>query len=371
MKSMLRKAIVLAVTGLVSIGALMADFSYEQTTTVTGGAAAAMMRVAGAFSRQANQPTKTTHLLKGDKMATITANHISIIDLAGETMTEVDLQKKTYSVMTFAQMKQFVEQFAQGANSPEANIKVSANATGATKQVNGLNAKEMVITMEMETTDARSGQKGSMKIVMDSWLAGGIAGYDEVRAFQKRMAEKLNYAPGGGGMMGRPDLAKGMAQAAKEMAKLDGVPVLQVVKMGGAGQSLGGGQMTPEQQAQMAQAQQQAQQQQAQQPPPQQQEQPTAGGVLGSALGGRLGRFGGLGRKKQQPPPQEQAQQQPAAPAQSTPPPATAAPQGDPSVLMETTIEMTNFSSSSVDGSKLEVPAGFKQVESPMMGRKR
>ena len=30
---------------------------------------------------------------------------------------------------------------------------------------------------------------------------------------------------------------------------------------------------------------------------------------------------------------------------------------------MEMTVEMSNFSSASVDGSKLEVPAGFSKVE--------
>jgi hypothetical protein len=40
---------------------------------------------------------------------------------------------------------------------------------------------------------------------------------------------------------------------------------------------------------------------------------------------------------------------------------------------MEMTIEMSNFSSSSVDGSKLEVPAGFSKVEEdalPQHGRR-
>ena len=39
-------------------------------------------------------------------------------------------------------------------------------------------------------------------------------------------------------------------------------------------------------------------------------------------------------------------------------------------LLMESTTEMSGFSSAAVDPSKLEVPAGFKQVE-PELGRGR
>src|SRR5262249_35697370 len=141
----------------------------------------------------------------------------------------------------------------------EMNYKVSAKATGNSKKIDGLDAKEMLINMEMEATDAKSGQSGSMNMTISSWFASGIAGYDEVREFHKKMGQKLAWAPGSGLAMGRPDVAKGMAAAYKEMAKLDGAPILQVIKMGGA-QNAGTQQLTPEQQAQVAQAQQQAEQ---------------------------------------------------------------------------------------------------------------
>jgi hypothetical protein len=331
--------------------ALFADFTYEQTSTMTGGAMMSMMKVAGAFSKQAREPIKTTHIVKGDKMATVAAQRVTIIDLSAETITEVDMQKKQYSVMTFAEMKQMLEAAMEKMKSSDAqaNFKVTAEATGATRKINGYDAKQMLIKMEVEAQDQKSGQSGAMNITTDSWFASGIAGYNEVREFQKRMAEKLAWTPGGGMMMGRPDIAKGMAAAAKEMAKVDGLPILQMIRMGGSNANL-----TPEQQQQMAQAQQQQQQAQAQQ---QQTPQPSVGGALGGALGGRLGRFGGLGRKKepkQEAQPQPQQQQQQAATA-----PAGGAASG---ALMEMTVEMTSFSSGPADASKLEVPAGFKKV---------
>ncbi len=144
----------------------------------------------------------------------------------------------------------------------------------------------------------------------------------------------------------RYDLAKAMADVSKEAAALDGIPVLQVTKMGmkGEGMPPASGQAQPSEQPQ-------AQQPQAQQPPP---EKPS----VSDAIGGKLGRFGGLGglgrRKPKEEQPQQQQQQ--AKPAQQQSP-------AEPGVLMEMTTESSAFSSAAVDPSKFEVPAGFKQVD--------
>lgn len=368
MQKVMQKALLCVAAGLLPAATLMADFKYEQTSTMTGGSMMAMMRMAGGAARNASQPSKTTHYLKGDRMATVSDNTMSIVDVAAETITEVDLQKKTWSVMTFAEMKQMMERMGD-KGAAGVSFRVSAKPTGVVKKVNGFDAKEIVVTMEGESKDPRSGKSGTISITTDSWFASDIPGYEEVQAFGRKMAGKMDWTAGAaGGMMGRPDMAKGMAEVAKEMAKIGGVPVLQVMKMSGGGPGGDMPQLTPEQQAQMAQAMQQAdaaRQQAAQQQAQQSQERPSVGNVLGGALGGRLSGIGGLGRKKAAP---DQTQQTASAP----PPLAAAAPAssgGDPSVLMETTIEMTNFSASAVDASKLEVPAGFKKVESRMAGR--
>ena len=76
-----------------------------------------------------------------------------------------------------------------------------------------------------------------MTVVTDMWLAPNLPGYEEVRSFYSRMAQKLAWAPGMGGMgamMGRQaGMMKGMSQLYKEASKLEGVPVLQIVRMGG------------------------------------------------------------------------------------------------------------------------------------------
>jgi hypothetical protein len=313
---------------------LRADFSYEQTSKITGGAMASMMKVAGVFSKSAREPVRTSVVVKGDRMANLTPDSASIIDLSAETITEVNFKQKQYSVVTFAEMAKFLDLMAQKTaketgGKADVSFRAWVKETGKTQTISGLSTREVILTLVMEGEDKESGQKGSMNVTSTMWLARDVPGYQEVRAFQQKMAQKIAWTPGGSAFaQGRGDIAKGFADLQKEASKLDGVPVLQTIVMGGAAEGQPG-QATP---------------------PRQEAERPSITGALGSRLGG----LGGFGRRKKEEPKEEP---QPQA-AQS------AGPAGGAPSLMEVTTEMTNFSSAGVDASKLEVPAGFKRVES-------
>ncbi len=340
---MIRKIATAFALMLMAAFTLPADFSYQETSTITGGAMASMMKMASVFSKSASEPVRSTISVKGDKLMHRTQNEGSIIDLGAQTITRIDFQKKTYSVMTFAEMKAAMEQAAQKAqaqkskqgNGQQMDFKVSVDSTGKTRQINGIDAREMVLKMVAQGTDQNSGQTGGMTINTDMWIAVGVPGYEEVRDFHRRMAEMIDWTPSGNMFMANPSVSQGMAGMNKEMAKMDGVPVLQVTTMGAAGQPPAGSTGTGAQPA----AQQQQQQQQQQQPQ-----------GLGGMLSGRLGGLGGLGRKKQ-----DQTQ-----PAGSDQPPSS------PGSLLEMTTELNNFASTPLDGSQFEVPAGFKKVQADM-----
>lgn len=333
---MIKRALLSVCAGFLAAGTLFADFSYDQSSKVTGGAMAGALKVIGVFSKQATQPIKTTVMVKGDRMAHVGAETVQVIDLGKETITDINLKNKTYSVMTFAQMVQAMEQMSQKAaaqsdnKKAEMNFKASIKETGQTKVISNLTTREVILTLVMESTDKDSGNKGSMNVVSVMWLAPDVPGYGEVRAFQQRMAAKMSWTPGSSAFtQGRGDMAKALGDLSKESAKLDGVPVLVVVSLGGAAEGQPG--QTGRQPA--------AQTSQREEPP-------SVGGALG-----RLGGLGGLGRRKQEPPPK---QEQPAS--------ASA-----PGTLLETTTETTGFSNGSVDTSKFEVPAGFKQVQNDLV----
>ena len=336
---------------------VFADFQYQETTKITGGSIVQMMKVAGVFSKQARQvtePVTSTVLVKGNRMAHIDANTTEIIDLDKETITNIDHQKKQYTVMTFEQMKQAMERAAaearkrqaeqnqsnQPQNQAEMNFTVNVRSTGATKQVSGVDAKEAILTMAAEATDKQTGEKGALNITNDMWMAPAIPGYDEVRAFQRRFAEKMgtmfNQTLGSSLAATNPAAAQGMGDLAKEMAKVQGMPVLQITRMG----STADGKPLPAAS-------------EAPLPDSSGPEMPSAGDVakesVKSSISSKIPGFGGFGRKKkqQEEPPKEADQKQ----------------QPTMMVLMETSMEMGGFSSASIDDARFQVPAGYKQIE--------
>lgn len=349
----MRRCVGLLCSGWLFVSVALADFSHDQITRFTGGAMLGMMRMAGALSKNLREPNRSTVIVKGNRMAQIDSQRTQLIDLDAGTITSIDHAKHTYSVMTFAEMKQMMEEMAARMNGKNKSgqpmkIIVDVKETGQTREISGLKTREVHLGIKMQTSDADSGQQGTMNVVSALWLAPGIPGYQEVQAFHRRMAEKLAWTPGSNFAAMMPSGAgQAMAEAHKQMSKLDGVPVLTIMRVGAGEQAV----------PQMDSATRQAEQQQAQQNPP------TAGDVAGSVIGSSipgLGRFGGFGRKKKQPPQEQQPAQQPRQQSAAA-----------PDSLMEITTESQAFSQAPVDPSKLEVPPGYKQVESDYAKRHR
>lgn len=329
---------------VLTAGACLADFKYEQNARMTGGSMLKMMQMVG---RGAAEPTLTTIAVKGDKMATRTKDVLILVDLAAETQTTVMMKDQTYSVMTFAQMKAQMEKAMSKVNSKDTDTKMTVDVkeTGKTAVISGQNAHEWMMTMLVEGNSG--GQRGQMRLEMSNWVSKSkVAGYDEILNFQKKMVEKMGIAQLGASMsgpMGQPGMAKGMAEMGKKMAEMGGVPVVTVMRMIPT---------DPEQVKQM-------EAMQAQPAPAGGAARPSMSEALGGALGGR---FGGLGRKKKEEAPAAAPTPAPAA----APTPSAAPVQGSftsTASMMEMTTETLGFSNAPVDASLFAVPAGFKEVK--------
>ncbi len=336
-RTLFAAALVLAVPA-----ALLADFSYQQESKMTGGSLMAAMKIAGAMSHNARAAMDTTsHIyVKGNKMATVSDRSMSIIDADAETITTVDLEKQTYSVITFAQMKAAMEEMArrmQGKNAEGTSMQfdVKVDVTGRSGTFAGLETQQKVMRLKTIMNDQKSGQSGGMDMVSDMWLASGVKGYEEIARVGAVMAQKLGYDPRQGMnamMMRQPGASQGMAKMSEEMSKLQGVPVLQIVTMTSSGAPV-----TISEKPEVP------------QPSEQAASSPSAGDMVKKSIFGGLG---GFGRKKKD---EQEA------------PPAQAPQSGQPdTALMQMAIVSSNFSSAPVDDAKFQVPAGFKQVESPM-----
>ena len=306
---------------------------------MTGGALVKILRLGGPFTRKAREPIVSTVLIKGNRMATLGKENSTIIDLDKETITEINLSKKNYSVVTFAQMRQAMDdaiakaqaeqqkkQKAAPNSNVEAKFKVSAKATGKTKTVQNLTAKEMVITMDLEGTDKDTGQSGSLTVIDDAWMAT-VPGYEQVKAFRQKMAQKLarEFQPELSRIaMTDPRMMQGMQESAKELSKVSGVPIETVMKMGSG--------ITVD-------------------------TTDSDSGKQGPSVRDAITSSIPFGRRKKDPEPE--------------PKPAAKNDQKDSgaALLLEMTTDMSDFSTAAVDPSKFEIPAGFKMVESDLVKR--
>lgn len=313
---------------------LLADVRYTETAQITGGAMSGMMGMASRMSgRKMN--TDSEHVLKGNKMAEIREEATTITDLDAETVTTINHKAKTYSVMTFAEQKAAMEKAAsrmgaETAKKPEvdasANVKVSSKSTGKTMDIVGVRAKEFIMTMTTEITDNKSKSSMATNMSMDLWN-GTPKGYQELKAFRIKMAQKL-----ASGMAMNPAMMQmGMnnlhVKAEGEMQKLDGLAMLTVMRMGATPESVAvtG---TPSASAEAP-----------------KEEKKKGGGLFGKALGQMAAGAAGVHTRDED-----------AAGQRGN--------SNEPFMVMETRI--TAYSSSPVDDAVFVVPAGYKLVDSPM-----
>ena len=387
----IRNALLLGLCSLIP-GALFADFQYDEMTQVTGGSIVSIAKFASHFSKDARSitdPVNSTILVKGNRMARISPESTEIIDLDKETITTIYPDKKTYTVVTFQEMKQAMEEAMKKAQQqqaskepappttnntppPEMKFDVKVTNTGASKDVAGLAAKESILKMTMQAKDRQSGQTGSIAMANDMWMAPEIPGYEEVREFNKRFAIKMGEMMAGtlpsfkSAMPAmQPGMMSGMSDMVKEMSKLQGVPVSQTMRMG---TTVDGTPLPAASEAPLPKS-----------------NGPSAGDVAGQAatnatnaaandaasttenkaashmgsfgsVATSLGGFGGFHKKKKDP---AQDQQQPAQSGQA----GAAAANQNFAVLMESTTQMTKYSSASLDSGRFGVPAGYARVQ--------
>jgi hypothetical protein len=155
------------------VGTANADFQYQSTSRVTGGALIQMMRfVPGGGALK--EPQVSTVAVQGNRMVRRNKRQAEIVDLDKRTITTINFEKRTYSEMTFEQMKQALEQMSaamsqqqqQRPDGQKVNVDIDADVkdTGQTRTFNGMDAHQVIVTMTMAATDPQSGQAGAMKM---------------------------------------------------------------------------------------------------------------------------------------------------------------------------------------------------------------
>ena len=344
-----------------------ADFKYTDTSKITGGSLKSMVKFAGIFNKQASQSLKamsTTRYVKGDVMRTDHPDgSVQILDLKRRVVIEMDPQNRTYSEMTFDEIRDALQKAAEQQKAKmqkdpktkdaqvDMKAKVSTTAGETGRMVNGQTTNEMKMQIDMEFTaqqqpDAQNTSQppsgpvsGTMSTSIDSWIAPSVAGYQEVAEFYKKMAKELNWIPPSG-ITVNPQVSQSMQEMQKNQALYAGLPILQYISMSMVGAQ--GSTQTPSDAKETTSS-------------STSNSQPTnASEAVMKGLGGLFGKK----KKKDEAKNDSGAGSGAPGSAASNPPP----PPSVPGALMEMTIEVSAFSDSALDPALFTVPAEYKKV---------
>jgi sRNA-binding protein len=256
---------------LLGVGASPArgDFKYSDTAKITGGTLKSMMKTVGLFSKQASQamkPMTQTHYVKGNFMRSDDAEgKVQIIDLGGRRILEIDPQKRSYAEITFEEMKAAMQRTQERAQQKDSevkpkskpasdskadakaniNAKVTTTPGTASRQIQGLNANEMKMQIDMviqaqqqngQGTQGSSANSGTITTSIDSWVAPAVPGYEEIADFYQRMAKEISWVPPSN-IRVDPRVTQSMDEVQKNSTALKGLPLLQYLSMTMAGQN--------------------------------------------------------------------------------------------------------------------------------------
>ena len=368
-----------------------ADFQSTETSQLTGCSLLKMMKFASVFARGDNKKqekqmldaTATTHYVKGGRLRTDNADGTAqIIDVENQRVIVIDMNKKTYAVATFDQIKAAMEQAqqqmqAQIQQNPQqqqaiqnAQLKITPTihvTPGAGNRVilnQPTNETKVEIDLVMQATatgpDApppgqpNSGT-GTYSMNTDTFVAPSVSGYLEFAKFYRRMADEVNWMklPAMNIQIADPRVTQGMSELQKNSDALKGFPMLSYVSMTISATANGQPVTTDSQNG--------AQNQPPANPPPSQTQSGSSSNnsIPTSASSLAVKGLGSLFGKKKQQDNSSTPSNQAGAPA--------ANPNSDPNALMEMTTQVTAFSDSSLDGSVFDVPAGYMQMqEDPM-----
>jgi hypothetical protein len=324
---------------------LWADVKSQERTKVQ--LEGALGRVVSLFGgRAARDGIVNTIALKGDRMLSTNDTTGEIVDLREEMVYQLDMKRKTYKVVTFAEQRQQMEDAMARAKqeadqarreepSPtetkpeeakkEYEVDFSVTESGRTRQIAGYDTKESIATVTVREKGKTLEEAGGLIMETALWMAPEIQALNELQAFRIRYAQQV-YGPV-------------MTEAAPTMAQAMAMyPMMKdaMTRFQAEGQKLAGTALYTEMKFQLqappqsAQDQQQHEAQKREGPPP-------------TSVGGLLG---GIGRRMARKKPDEKKDDPNAAAGRAT--------------VLTTTSETLQVQTSVTDAD-VALPAGFKQ----------
>lgn len=242
---------------LAAVPVLQADVKTEEKTTFElGGMLGRVVNVFG--GKAAREGVTSTVALRGSRRAMLNDDTGQIVDLTEEKVYTLDLEAKTYSVMTFAEIRKRMEearanaekaareqQAKEPAEAPpqqtEQNVEfdLDVRRTGQKKSINRFDTEQALVTVTVREKGKTLEQSGGLVITTELWLAPRMAAIKELADFEMQYAQKL-YGPMIAGaspqdmaaaMALYPTMKPALERMNAEAGKLEGTPITTIVKV--------------------------------------------------------------------------------------------------------------------------------------------
>jgi len=181
---MLLRAVMLVATffGMVC-GLAHADFKYTQSGQLSNGAA----NFKAAFGTQAAEVT--IYVQGAFLRIDLPDGRYGIIDLDGRRDIQVDPKTRTFSVVTFdaihAAEKATAQQFPSHITQ---DLNLTVTSTGKTRTLLDQTAQDTRVETKIP-------QNSTESLVVDSWIAPSVDGFNEVKGFYERVASAVRGTP--------------------------------------------------------------------------------------------------------------------------------------------------------------------------------
>ncbi len=182
----------------------------EKTRVQLGGPLGGLLGMFGG-GKAAKDGIVTTTAVVGERRLTKGGDAGQIVDLAEEKVYDLDLKKKTYTVTTFAELKQRFEeerakaekeaqkareqqaqkQPGQDAEAKEFQVDFEVSRTAEKREIAGHEARLVILRATVHEKGRSVQQAGGLLFRNDLWLAPKLLELDELQAWNRRYAQKM------------------------------------------------------------------------------------------------------------------------------------------------------------------------------------
>ncbi|NUR54076.1 MAG: hypothetical protein HOQ29_06500 [Acidobacteria bacterium] len=194
-----------------------------------------------------------TTAVKGNRKATLNESTGQIVDLSEEKVYDLDMKKKTYTVMTFEEIRRRMREEAERAKqeadkaekegkeqpepqpeqpAKELDVDFDVKETGQKKQIAGYDTREVVLTATVREKGKTLEDGGGLVMTTNEWLGPVIPEMKELAEFELKYAKQLAGPEAvaaaqqlAAAIAMFPLMKDAMARMQKDSAKLQGTPL--------------------------------------------------------------------------------------------------------------------------------------------------